>query len=67
VRITVEMDPAHEFYDRKQPMRVLKSTDMAMALWDIDQLCFRESDYIEIEEIKEVFCKYFIELEELIE
>jgi hypothetical protein len=61
MKVTFELDSE----DRLELHRIIKGTDMALALWSIRELLYR--DKLDPDTVSEIFQKYDIDLDNLIE
>ena len=76
MKITYEFDTTSENYDKFEMLRIQKSLDMALALWDLDGKIrnwrkWDERDAIPVEEITDTFVeileKHMINLDDIVE
>ena len=76
MKITYEFDTTSENYDKFEMLRIQKSLDMALALWDLDGKIrnwrkWDERDAIPVEEITDAFVeileKHMINLDDIVE
>lgn len=76
MKITFEFDTNSEQFDRIELNRIQKAFDMALALYDIDNLCrkyrkYDERESIPVEEIDneigKIYSKYNINIDDILE